>query len=282
MAMKDLTTPFQRRRFLEYGSDGNKVVRHYHNVQQVGGTLYKGENKTTRWGETVYDLFILFPDVVNGLRYAHEVRDMGDSLGMSSGLPQSEQYLAFVKQNGLDSVEHFLQTMDARVTENRFIGNAQIAFARQFSPERAEVYAKHRAAYLEDKAEQAAQRQRELEAKAAEVERLHQEEERGLREQYLGWADTMTPMQFGRADSCLSKLIRVDGKVMPKRDFVIQMVKDGWLPVQKDGVTTWYGSRWDKRESKPRTEYHLQKENLSYKVSKTEYDFAKYIEGMEG
>lgn len=86
----------------------------------------------------------------------------------------------------------------------------------------------------------------------------------------------MTPMHFGKVDAVLGSLIRCDGKVMTRREFVIQAIKDGWTPEQKDGVTSWYGSKWEPKQSKPRTEYRLVRENFSYKVSKTEFDFAKY------
>ena len=89
----------------------------------------------------------------------------------------------------------------------------------------------------------------------------------------------MTPMRFGKVDAILGSLVRCDGKVMTRREFVIQAVKDGWMPEQRDGVTSWYGSKWEPKQSKPRTEYRLVKENLSYKVSKIEFDFAIYIEG---
>ena len=69
----------------------------------------------------------------------------------------------------------------------------------------------------------------------------------------------MTAMQFGKVSSVLDALIRVDGKVMTKREFVISRMKDGWTPTKKEGVVSYYGSRWDVKESKPRTEYRLAK-----------------------
>ena len=41
MTLDQLITPFERRRVIEYGKDGNKVVRHWYEVQHVIGTLYK-------------------------------------------------------------------------------------------------------------------------------------------------------------------------------------------------------------------------------------------------
>lgn len=64
---------------------------------------------------------------------------------------------------------------------------------------------------------------------------------------------------------------------MTKREFVISRMKDGWTPTKKEGVVSYYGSRWDVKESKPRTEYRLAKENLTYRISKTEFNFASYL-----
>ena len=35
MTLNNLMTPFERRRVIEYGKDGNKVVRHWYDVQHV-------------------------------------------------------------------------------------------------------------------------------------------------------------------------------------------------------------------------------------------------------
>ena len=43
MTLENLTTPFERRRVIEYGADGNKVVRHWYVVQHVVGSIYKSK-----------------------------------------------------------------------------------------------------------------------------------------------------------------------------------------------------------------------------------------------
>ena len=40
MRLNELTTPFERRRVIEYGADGNKVVRHWYEMRHVIGPLY--------------------------------------------------------------------------------------------------------------------------------------------------------------------------------------------------------------------------------------------------
>ena len=44
MMLTEVNTPFERRRFFEYGVERNKVVRHWCEVQLVSGSLYKSRN----------------------------------------------------------------------------------------------------------------------------------------------------------------------------------------------------------------------------------------------
>ena len=46
----------------------------------------------------------------------------------------------------------------------------------------------------------------------------------------------MTAMQFGKVSSVLDALIRVDGKVMTKREFVISRMKDVDGLTKEEGV----------------------------------------------
>lgn len=87
----------------------------------------------------------------------------------------------------------------------------------------------------------------------------------------------MTPLRFGQVSSLLNASIRVDGKIMTRREFVINCLKDGWTPRKEDGVTSWYKRGGEFQESKPRTEYRLYNAEYVYQISKTEYDFAVYL-----
>ena len=44
MMLTEVNTPFERRRYIGYGMDGNKAVRHWCEVQLVSGSLYKSRN----------------------------------------------------------------------------------------------------------------------------------------------------------------------------------------------------------------------------------------------
>lgn len=268
MTLDQLTTPFERRRVIEYGKDSNKVVRHWYEVQQVDGAIYKTRNFPDEWGTPQFKLCIFFDGVQDGLcwQWMHQP-DRWTVDGMRNS----------AKRYSVDSMPAILADMFSRMEGERFIGNAEIEFVRQFDQTAAERFSKYKLDYIFRREENARQgrlvREAEEAAKKAE-KRVAEEAEKA---KYFGWADTMTPLRFGKARAKLEGLIRSDGKLYQLRDFIVSLVKDGWEPVKRDSVTSWYGSKWDPKESKPRTEYVLLRDNYSYKVSKTEYDFAVYL-----
>ena len=270
MTLQELTTPFERRRVIEYGKDGNKVVRHWYEVQHVIGTIYKTMETKNEWGDLLFNLVVFFDDKSDGLMFqqmAHPDRYTVEKIADTMRLCQ------------VDSVTNMYADLNERMEQNKFIGNAQIEFLRQFDSAAAEHYAQYRLDYYARKEAKETERRRALEEQEAAEKARQQAELEATKAKYLGWADTMPPMRFGKVDAVLGALVRCDGKVMTRREFVIHAVKDGWMPERKDGVTNWYGSKWEPKQSKPRTEYRLVKDNFSYKVSKTEFDFALYLVG---
>lgn len=270
MKLSELNTPFERHRVIEYGKDGNTPVRHWHEMQHVTGPLYKGREEAEEYGSNAYDTFLIFDGVKDGLRLEHRARH-----------PEHrtvEEYAVELGKCGYDTLDHFLSYLDLCVTKNWHIGNAMIEFTRQIDPERAERYARHRAARLAANAEKEKERlaQQNAERRAEEERRRAEtEKERAL---LLGWADELSPMQYGRARSVLDVRILVDGKApMTRRDFIIMLVNDEWEPHKEENVISYYGSRWDVKQSAPRTEYTMCKDDRSYTVSKTEYDFALFL-----
>jgi len=272
MTLDQITTPFERRRVIEYRKDSNKVVRHWYEVQHVVGTLYKTRTTPDEWNTPEFKLCVFFDGGSDGILWQwmrQPERYTVDSMEKSA------------KRYCVDSIGAMLSDFRERMKTDRFIGNKEIEFIRQFDPAFADVCAKYREDYYARKKAKEAERRQTLEAEeeaeeAAEKVR-RQAEMDAAKAKYLGWADTMSPMRFGKVDSILGTLVRCDGKVMSRREFVIQAVEGGWMPKQMDGVTSWHGSKWEPKQSKPRTEYCLVKENFSYKVSKTEFDFAVYI-----
>lgn len=74
MTLAELDTPFERHRIIHYGRDGNKVVRHWYEMQHIIASLYKGREHTNEYGETVYDTFFLFAGGDSGLLYEHQMK----------------------------------------------------------------------------------------------------------------------------------------------------------------------------------------------------------------
>ena len=268
MTLNNLLTPFERRRVIEYGKDGNKVVRHWYDVQHVIGSLYKSKDFPNDRGELEFKLFVFFDDKRDGLQF--------------EWLSHSERYTVeqvadTMRRCRVDSMTHMYLELNDRMEQDKFIGNAQIEFIRQFDPAAADRYAQHREDFYARRAEEertkALARQAEEDAKRVKK----QAELASEKAQYLGWADNMTPLRFGQVSVLMDTSIRVDGKIMTRREFIIKSIKDGWVPQKKDGVTSWYKRGGEFKESSPRTEYKLHKEGFVYNISKIEYDFAVYL-----
>lgn len=268
MTLDKIETPFEHRRAIRYGKDGNKAIRHWYNVRPVIGPLYMSEVTEDNWGTKIFDLFVFFPDVKDGLFFGNM---RNPERYTSEGLLES------AKHYGLESKGAFIVDLDERMARNGFIGNADIEFVRQWDTERAAACTEYRTVRLAKQEERARQYRMELEAEEARENAAKEARLKEEKAKYLGWADDMSPLRFWKADATLGSLVRSDGNLMTRREFVIWAVKDGWMPEKKEGVTSWHGNRWDRKESKPKTEYRLAKENLSYKVTKTEFDFATYL-----
>ena len=124
---------------------------------------------------------------------------------------------------------------------------------------------------------EAEQRKKEEEARA-EAERKKAEKVAFL----CGYADGKTQIQIERIFDVLSKIkgYSDNGKIEYKsrKDFIIDTLSEGGKAEQKDGVISYYGSKWDRKQSKPKTEYRLYTaEGSYYTITKIEYDFAVFM-----
>lgn len=137
--------------------------------------------------------------------------------------------------------------------------------------EEAEKYAKF----------EAEQRKKEEEARA-EAERKKAEKVAFL----CGYGDGKTQIQVERIYNVLSKHQNyVDEwtgsgklKYISRKDFIINVLSEGGKAERKDGIISYYGSRWNPKQSKPKTEYRLYIANGSYyTITKIEYDFACFM-----
>ena len=192
-----------------------------------------------------------------------------------------EQLNAYAEKEGLDSAERFIATLDERVVSGVFIGNTQIELAKLIAPQKAESYIKARADFYEKKRRQELDEATARAKAEAEADAQEKAEQLALTEKekakFLGWADDMTPLRFGKVLKTLSGMVRQDGVLKPTYQFIIDVINDGYRPEMREGVVSYYGSKWNPQKSKPRTEYCLQKDGSSYKVNKTEYEFAQYL-----
>lgn len=118
-----------------------------------------------------------------------------------------------------------------------------------------------------------------------EVDRKHREAEqkRIEKEDLYGYDAHMTDMQRGKVLKTLMKSTAENGILMTRKDFIKSHIEAGAHTKQVDGVTSFYGSKWERKESKPKTEYRLYDadENSFYIITKTEYDFANYISKLQ-
>lgn len=127
---------------------------------------------------------------------------------------------------------------------------------------------------------EAEQRKKEEETRA-ETERKKAEKIAFL----CGYADGKTQIQTERIYNVLSKIQgyrnnQNGGKIEYKsrRDFIIDTLVEGGKAEQKDGIISYYGSKWDRKQSKPKTEYRLYTaEGIYYTITKIEYDFACFM-----
>lgn len=271
MTLADLTTDFERRSALSYSkSDGSTVVRHWYDVQHITGPLYKDRNSQNEWGDVEYSLFLFFPGVKDGILWQYKMRDP------SRYTPErlAEELVRF----GMDTPEHYEKYLEDTMAGNYFVGNAMIRFVRQWNPALADRCAQYREDYYRRKEEQETKRQQEHDAEEAKQRTEEESQIQAEKAKYLGWADSMTAMKFGKVKACLEKLVRLDGRVMTKREFVVAVIKKGYYPKVVDGVTSWVKRNGEYVENKPKTEYRLYNGEEFYLVSKTEFDFAMYIE----
>lgn len=272
MTLDKMETAWERRQIIRYGHDGNTAIRLWCDVRLVTGTLYMSAVTTDRYGDRNFDIFLFFPGVEDGL-FLQTMRNPEEC--------NTERLLESAKRGGLESRETFIACLDTQMAQDAPIGNITVAFVSQWNPEKAAVYAEYRAARLarQEEKERQEECQRRMEEEGEEAREKAEAEARLKAEKagYLGWADAMTPVRYGKVNAVLSVPVRCDGKVMARREFVIQKVQDGWMPERKEGVIKWYGSKWERKQSKPKTEYTLAKEDLSYEINKTEFDFAVYL-----
>jgi len=97
-----------------------------------------------------------------------------------------------------------------------------------------------------------------------------------LQSTYLGFTDSITPLQKSKVQTTLDTQIKHNNVIMPKKQFIYNKLQEGYTPYIEEDVS--YYSRKLQDYTKPKTEYRLDNQKGSYyDITKTEYNFAVYI-----
>lgn len=123
-------------------------------------------------------------------------------------------------------------------------------------------------------------KEEERQKKAREnAERERKEAEALAKERDLyGFTDGKTQIQKARITDILMKRYNYDGKIITRKQHIIDNIKQGATVDRKENVISYYGSKWNRKESKPKTEYRFYYNDNTYAIiTKTEYDFALYM-----
>lgn len=100
---------------------------------------------------------------------------------------------------------------------------------------------------------------------------------------YLGFTDDMKPMHKARIEKTLDKLIRYNGDIITRKEFVLSMLKQGGiLDIEEDYI------KWNNKNrcyTNPKTLYKIEYKIMDNEkpvkvyseITKTEYDFGNYL-----
>ena len=166
MKLNELQTQYKRVKTISYGTGSkcNEPVYHWKDLQQVGGSLYKDKEFNSKYNGKECCLYLLYPEI-----------DVIDQVQMNTW-QTVETFIEQMKSNGFDTAEYFIQSLNNKVKDNQFIGNALIEFSRYFAPENELMYRKARQDYIDkrEKKEQEYQKKCKQQRKE-EAEKQNQE-----------------------------------------------------------------------------------------------------------
>ena len=253
MLLREIDTEFSKRKIFHYGANGNKVVRHYFEMQHVTGVLYKGrtepETEYTGGREMQCDLYVVFPETNTGLILEKGVRlcrvepDYERSDEVKESEKQYNDFLDSIRntdnmekvltESGFDSLEHYLERLRRLRDNGKWIGLLEIEFVRQVDEAFADELAAYRLEYKAKRAERDAARRKELQKQEderraqqnAEAERQIREAERILRE---GGTLTNSVVTFWQDVSGCRQYAMVN-YLMRKHGVGVPLRTQGWI-----------------------------------------------------
>lgn len=122
MTVKELTTPFSRKKVIMYSSDGKKAVYHWKNLQNVSGNVYRGETIHEQYNDYC-NLFVFYDDITVGM-YVCQIRTDYTI----------DEAMRVVKQNGLDTLENYKQRISERLQMPDHFRFIEIEFSKYIDP----------------------------------------------------------------------------------------------------------------------------------------------------
>lgn len=102
----------------------------------------------------------------------------------------------------------------------------------------------------------------------------------------MGYAEGKTQIQVERIYNILSRVqsYAEGGKTVYKsrRDFIRDIVAEGGKVRKIENMVYFYGSKWDRKEGRKTVLRAEEADGSSWEITKTEYDFGKYLMSLEG
>lgn len=153
MLLSEINTNFETHKVLQYGSDGNKVVKHNVDMQLIKGNLYKGENiKNSGCGYETCELFMFYPEYNIGIEVNSVATDT-----------EVEQVIASYENSIFVSTEKFISCMDSLAENGLFIGAIHIELTKYIKPENVSKYQEAKIKFHRKKDLEYQQKQKEKE-----------------------------------------------------------------------------------------------------------------------
>lgn len=253
MLLRELTTEYVRHKIFHYGADGNKVVRHYFEMQHVAGVLYKGREEPdmeyTNEREIRCNLYVVFPETNTGLILEKGIRlyrKAPDYAQSEEGNTYDKEYndyldsiyntdhmMQVLSENGMDSLEHYLERQRRLKSEDKWIGMLDIEFVRQVDTSFADELAAYRLAYKARRAERDEARRKELQEQEDErIAKQNAETEEQIREAeaiLLGGGDLKNFVVIFRKKAYDCKQYSIVNYLMRKYGIEVPLRTQGWI-----------------------------------------------------
>ena len=184
----------------------------------------------------------------------------------------------------MQSYSDFESVISTTINEKGYIKNDVLLLLRLHNFELYKKALQVKTELMEAQRAQEAEDTRIEEEYQKQIEKQKKAEKENLKAEKLaflqGFGTGKTSIQIERLYDILSKKYRYtidnNSKILSRRDFILELLSSGWKPERKEGVVSYYGSKWNRKQSKPKTEYLMGRQNESYTITKVEYDFALY------